>query len=225
MPPMEPFPDATSLAFLEERYAEFLRDPDTVPESLRTWFERFGSDPDTAPRAPSFRPSSVFSPAGASGNGRAVADIVVLQDRVDQLVRAYRVRGHLLAELDPLRRPRPPCRELDSDYYGFRDSDLETRFSTNTIHGPENLTLAQIIERLRSTYCRRIGVQFMHIDDLHVKGWLTARHGGHGESDRAVEEAAAPDPAPADRRRDLRGVRSGRSSSARRASRSRARRA
>jgi 2-oxoglutarate dehydrogenase E1 component len=178
MPPMEPFPDATSLAFLEERYAEFLRDPDTVPESLRTWFERFGSDPDTAPRAPSFRPSSVFSPAGASGNGRAVADIVVLQDRVDQLVRAYRVRGHLLAELDPLRRPRPPCRELDSDYYGFRDSDLETRFSTNTIHGPENLTLAQIIERLRSTYCRRIGVQFMHIDDLHVKGWLTARMEG-----------------------------------------------
>ena len=104
--------------------------------------------------------------------------VAFLQDRVDQLVRAYRVRGHLMAEIDPLGRPRPGLPELDPRFYHLTDDDLDRVFSTDTIEGPQSMTLRQIIKRLRNTYCRSIGVQFMHMDDLRVRQWLQVRMEG-----------------------------------------------
>jgi 2-oxoglutarate dehydrogenase E1 component len=101
--------------------------------------------------------------------------MALLQDRVDQLVRAYRVRGHLVARIDPLGMPRPHLPELDPEFYGLGDADMDRTFSTATIGGPDVLPLRAIIERLRNTYCRAIGVQFMHMDDLTVRGWLQER--------------------------------------------------
>ena len=74
--------------------------------------------------------------------------MAVLQDRVDQLIRAYRVRGHLVAQLDPLGFPRPDLPELDPAFYGFTDDDLNREFSTATIEGPQSMTLRRIIERI-----------------------------------------------------------------------------
>ncbi len=99
----------------------------------------------------------------------------VWQDRVDQLIRAFRVRGHLSAELDPLGRPVPEQPELDPKFYGFTEPALDQRFSTRTIKGSGVRTLREIVQRMRNTYCRSIGVQFMHIDDLHVRHWLQER--------------------------------------------------
>src|SRR5262249_16493905 len=139
---------------------------------------------------PSFRPASLFSPPRqlttlspepakpAAISQRQVRRIAELQDRVDQLVRAYRVRGHLVARIDPLGLPRPELAELDPEFYGFTDADLDREFSTNTIEGPKSMTLRRIIERLRNTYCRSIGVQFMHMDDLKVRHWLQERMEG-----------------------------------------------
>jgi 2-oxoglutarate dehydrogenase E1 component len=104
--------------------------------------------------------------------------VAFLQDRVDQLVRAYRVRGHLMAEIDPLGRPRPGLPELDPHFYHLTESDLDRSFSTDTIEGPQSMSLRQIIKRLRNTYCRSIGVQFMHMDDLRVRQWLQVRMEG-----------------------------------------------
>ena len=104
--------------------------------------------------------------------------VAFLQDRVDQLVRAYRVRGHLMAEIDPLGRPRPGLPELDPHFYHLTEVDLDRSFSTYTIEGPQSMSLRQIIKRLRNTYCRSIGVQFMHMDDLRVRQWLQVRMEG-----------------------------------------------
>ena len=101
-----------------------------------------------------------------------------LQDRVDQLVRAYRVRGHLTAEIDPLGRPRPGLPELDPTFYDLTEEDMDLVFSTDTIDGPQSMSLRQIIRRLHNTYCRSIGVQFMHMDDLLVRQWLQVRMEG-----------------------------------------------
>ena len=159
-------PNALSLAFVEGLYAEYLRDPTSVDASWRAYFDE---QPRTADRlGPSFRAHSVFAPAGST-NGRAngaAADLTALQDRVDQLVRAYRVRGHLLAQLDPLGLPRPPQRELEPSYYGLGDEHLDIRFSGSTVAGLSQPTLREILDRLQTTYCRSIGVQFMHIDEL-----------------------------------------------------------
>jgi 2-oxoglutarate dehydrogenase E1 component len=94
------------------------------------------------------------------------------QDRVDQLIRAYRVRGHLMADLDPLGATKEIYPELNPAYYGFGQEDLDTTFSSNTIPGSATMRLRDILDHLRNTYCRSIGVQFMHIDDIRLKMWL-----------------------------------------------------
>jgi 2-oxoglutarate dehydrogenase E1 component len=97
------------------------------------------------------------------------------QDLVDQLIRAYRVRGHLIADLNPLEPPSAVHAELDPAYYGFTAADLDLLFSSATIPGANAMTLREILSLLKNTYCRSIGVQFMHIDDLKVKDWLQER--------------------------------------------------
>jgi 2-oxoglutarate dehydrogenase E1 component len=139
---------------------------------------------------PSFRPVSLFKPPRPAHAAIAPPpaqrprvpaeqwNIAVSQDRVDQLIRAYRVRGHLVAQIDPLGLPRPALPELELSFYGLTEADLDREFSTATIEGPQSMTLRRIIERLRNTYCRSIGVQFYHMDDLKVRRWLQERMEG-----------------------------------------------
>ena len=97
------------------------------------------------------------------------------QDKVNRLIHAYRVRGHLLATLDPLGRPRSSNPELELEHWGLSEKDLDSLFSSTTIAGTTVLTLRDILALLKTTYCRSIGVQFMHIDDVQAKNWLINR--------------------------------------------------
>ncbi|HEX7670527.1 MAG TPA: thiamine pyrophosphate-dependent enzyme, partial [Polyangiaceae bacterium] len=123
-------------------------------------------------------PVGSLHPVAPTDNGLAPLDIAIRQDRVDQLVRAYRVRGHTIAKIDPLGLPRPSTAELDPKFYHLTDADMDRRFSSRTIYGTETLTLREILDRLRNTYCRSIGVEFMHIHDLEPKSWLQERMEG-----------------------------------------------
>ena len=175
-------PDSLSLAFVEGLYDDYLRDPQSVDAQWRAYFDALGrpSNGRAGHRwksRPTFRPASLFNPR-PGGDGAAampVAQVANLQDRVDQLIRAYRVRGHRAAQINPLNLPRPHQPELDLEFYHFTDADLARQFSIDTIPGGDTLSLADIVEHLRNTYCRSIGVQFMHIDDLSVRHWLQDR--------------------------------------------------
>jgi 2-oxoglutarate dehydrogenase E1 component len=193
---MESSFDTLSLPFVEQLYTDFLRDPDSVPPDFREYFRSLAQDNDFSRRpalGPSFTPTGVFGNQRANGqvkangqtngNGAALAasgvpEVAVRQDAVDALIRAYRVRGHMIARIDPLGLPRPNWPELDPAFYGLRPEDLDRKFSSRTIFGAEVLTLREMLRRLRNTYCRSIGVQFMHIDDLTVKNWLQDRMEG-----------------------------------------------
>jgi 2-oxoglutarate dehydrogenase E1 component len=129
--------------------------------------------------------TSAIGPAAAPAEAHLIPlpsapadDLAILQDRVDQLIRAYRVRGHMVANVDPLARPRPQLPELEPRTYHFTEADMDRTFSTDTIEGPQMMTLRRIIERMRNTYCRSIGVQFMHMDDMAVRHWLQVRMEG-----------------------------------------------
>ena len=170
-----------SLPFVEGLYADWLADPASVDEGWRRWFEGLDGrpSPGRAPRGPSFEPPRLF---GRAANGRAPAElggrearVALIQDRADQLIRGYRVRGHLVARIDPLGRPRPEQPELDPGFYGFTEADLDREVSAETFHGERIETLRSVLERMRNTYCRSIGAQFMHIDDLGIKRWLQDR--------------------------------------------------
>ncbi len=97
------------------------------------------------------------------------------QDKVNRLIHAYRVRGHMLANLDPLGRPRTSAPELELEHWGLSERDLDSLFSSTTIAGTTALTLREILALLKAVYCSSIGVQFMHIDDVEKKNWLINR--------------------------------------------------
>jgi 2-oxoglutarate dehydrogenase E1 component len=175
-----------SIEYAEGLYDDYLKDPASVPPDWRDFFEQSGQRAGGPPArvGPSFRAGSIFhtsaspaigGPASASGNRREAPSDTILQHRVDMLVRNFRVRGHNIAQLDPLGLPRPELVELDPKHYGFTDAELDRPFSTEQVGGADVMTLRKLIRRLKNTYCRSIGVQYMHIDSLAVREWLQQR--------------------------------------------------
>ncbi|MFW6198694.1 MAG: 2-oxoglutarate dehydrogenase E1 component, partial [Acidobacteriota bacterium] len=166
-----------SLRYVEALQEAWRRDPSSVPEAWRRYFEGGeapevdGGPPEAEVPAREDRPSVSEVAEGGDEELR----FAVLQDRVDQLIRGYRVRGHLAAQLDPLGRRRPGNPELELQTWGLGEEDLSREFSTRTISGPDLRNLGDIVDHLRETYCRSIGVQFMHIDSREVRIWLQDR--------------------------------------------------
>ncbi len=96
--------------------------------------------------------------------------------RALMLIRAYRVRGHLLAKLDPLELDvRADHPELDPATYGFQDSDMDREIFINYVLGLETATVREIMSILHETYSGHIGIEFMHIQDPDEKAWLQER--------------------------------------------------
>ncbi|MGH9076854.1 MAG: multifunctional oxoglutarate decarboxylase/oxoglutarate dehydrogenase thiamine pyrophosphate-binding subunit/dihydrolipoyllysine-residue succinyltransferase subunit [Acidimicrobiales bacterium] len=95
------------------------------------------------------------------------------QVEVDQLVNAYRVRGHLIAHLDPLAwKPASMHAELDPATYGLTVWDLEREFLSHGLGGKSQMKLGDILSLLRDAYCRTVGVEYMHIQDPVQKRWV-----------------------------------------------------
>jgi 2-oxoglutarate dehydrogenase E1 component len=176
----DPSLNSTSLAFVEGLYLAYLDDPASVPEDWRSYFERYPAN-GLAGRSsldPRFEPRTLFNPPGADASAAAEAgtSAAEFQQRIDRLVRNYRVRGHRVADLNPLGRDPIEIPEIDPGYYGFGPADMGRPVQQNALGAT---SLGQLIERLQETYCRSIGAQFMHIDDLSVRVWLQRRMEEH----------------------------------------------
>jgi multifunctional 2-oxoglutarate metabolism enzyme len=97
------------------------------------------------------------------------------QARVLQLINAYRVRGHLIANIDPLVHEPHGHPELDPAYYDLTIWDLDREFRSNNIEGLERATLREILDMLQETYCSSIGAEYMFMQDPVQKLWLQQR--------------------------------------------------
>ncbi len=96
--------------------------------------------------------------------------------RALMMIRAYRIRGHLDADLDPLKlEERTYHPELEPSTYGFAEEDLDRPIFIDHVLGLESATVREMLEILRRTYCSTVGIEFMHITDPEEKGWLQAR--------------------------------------------------
>ena len=92
------------------------------------------------------------------------------------LIRAYRIRGHFHAKLDPLGlEPRKDDEELDPRSYGFSDNDLDRKIFLDFVLGLEFATMRKIVAICDRTYCQTLGIEFMHISDAQQKGWIQER--------------------------------------------------
>jgi 2-oxoglutarate dehydrogenase E1 component len=199
-------------AFVEDLYAQWSADPNSVEASWRAFFaslhdaagdvKRAAADPAWIQRAaPPARPDwlsaldgmwpAVEAKLGAKIAERAAAPAVsgpapstdaVRAATLDSLraimmIRAYRMRGHLKANLDPLGIATTPgdASELDPATYGFSEADYERTIFLDFVLGLETATIREILGIVRRTYCGNVGVQYMHISDPKEKGWLQAR--------------------------------------------------
>ena len=171
---------AQSLAFIEQQYADYLSDRNSVSPDWRDYFDEIHAgheDVTPALLQKPFQHDSIFhrQQGGPLTHEAAAPETAILQERLDQLIRNYRVRGHIIAQIDPLQAGRPEPPELDPAFYGFTDEHMKMEFSTQWFGGAECRTLGEMLKWLQMTYCRSIGVQFMHIDSLQVRSWLRER--------------------------------------------------
>ncbi len=180
-------------SFIEELYARYLHDPAGVDPSWRAYFDelepenralfqraRAALQPQQPSRLRLVQPAAAAAPTGDLDES-ATKTLIRDHLRVIMLIRAYRVRGHLIAKLDPLglthKAPHP---ELDYRSYGFTDADLDREFYLDYVLGLEKATLRQIIDVLQKTYSGTVGIEFMHIQDPEQKSWIQARIEGTG---------------------------------------------
>jgi len=166
-PPALPSP--SNLGFVEDLYFAWQKDPSSVDEEWRRYFEKLPPVPDAAPGPASW-------PSRRSANGHAAAAGTegreALQLRVDRLVRAWRQYGHLQAALDPLGLTPRRAERLELSEFGLADADLDRPVRGL---GGNAATLRELLGRLQETYGRTLGVQLGHIHDRELRSWLEQR--------------------------------------------------
>ena len=173
--------------YVEELYEAYLDNPGSVPDNWRTYFDALqhvpavdGSTARDVAHAPVVESFAQRAKAGTFGTKASSADLAVArkQVHVQSLIAAYRVLGSRWADLDPLKRQeRPKIPELEPAFYDLSESDMDIVFSaTNTYFSTsENMTLREIVQALRETYCGSIGTEYMHVTAPAEKRWWQER--------------------------------------------------
>jgi len=185
----------TNAAYVEALYGQYLENPDAVDPSWRAYFATLGEDGLSAAqlgRGPAWRrdakldyetgdlTSALTGQPEPRAKG-AVSDADLRDAAKDsihaiQLVRAYRVIGHLAADLDPLKLgKKTSLPQLDPNFYGFHEAELDRPIFINGVLGMESASPRRMVEILKRTYCGPIGYEFMHINDPEQKDWLQRR--------------------------------------------------
>jgi len=190
-------------AWIEQLHAQYVEDPSSVPESWQDFFRQIndvGSDATKAAKGPEWREPLKYTngelvsaldgnwgtqaakqPKKAPQVGPALAPQDLSQQVQDSIralmmIRAYRIRGHLAAHLDPLgilKREEQP--ELDPKTYGFGPKDMDRKIYIDNVMGLDYATPRQMVDILKRTYCGTFAVEFMHISDPEEKAWIQQR--------------------------------------------------
>ncbi|MEM9102643.1 MAG: 2-oxoglutarate dehydrogenase E1 component [Pseudomonadota bacterium] len=169
-------------AYLEEIYEQYLINPNQVDSDWKNLFDQLpkhatgnGADVLHSEIRDYFRQLAIDTRRGRM-NLDGAAEYDAKQDKVTDLIIAYRVHGHQHASLDPLglwNQLRVP--QLSLDYYDLTERDMTRRFKTGFINGPKDLSLAEIHKKMIETYCGSVGVEYMHIMNTEETMWLQER--------------------------------------------------
>ncbi len=216
------FLSGANAAYVEEMQSEYERNPGSVSDEWRHFFESLNEDRDVS-RMEARGPTWGTRLPEIEANGELVAALTGDYDATERklrdslqakaqsfgfemspaaslratqdsiralmLIRAYRVMGHLAADLDPLGlADRKVHRELKPETYGFTEADLDRPIFIDRVLGLETATMRQILRIVRRTYCRHIGVQFMHITSPSQKAWIQDRIEGEEKDIRFTPE-------------------------------------
>ena len=203
--------------YLSEQYKRYTENPASVEPELRAFFSELDDDevaelnadgpswarPDWPPRGIDETTAALGGDWGAVEGAfetkikkrspklspTDVASAVRDSIRALMLIRAYRIRGHLIADLDPLRIEEPDVHpELTPQHYGFKDDDLDREIFIDHVLGLETASLRTILDILRRTYCGTFAIEFMHITSPEQKDWLQRRIEGMDKEIKFTED-------------------------------------
>jgi 2-oxoglutarate dehydrogenase E1 component len=176
--------------FINEFYTDYISDPESLPESWKSFFDGLSDDQKIIYndiKGPSWSPEKKYK------NLRSIKEIkkniekesidmdIVKQSSKDSvraimLIRAYRIRGHLIANLDPLSiQDKKEHLELKPETYGFKKKDYNRKIFLDGVLGLQYADLKQILNILKKTYSSNIGYEFMHMGDPDEKSWIRNR--------------------------------------------------
>ena len=177
--------------FINEFYSDYLSDPKSLPESWRQFFEGLSDEQKLIYndlKGPSWSPERknkkiILEPSESKKendsleiNSEEAKQATKDSVRAIMLIRAYRIRGHLIASLDPLalleKKEHP---ELRPETYGFTKKDYSRKIFLDGVLGIQNGSLSEILSILKKTYCSNIGYEFMHMGDPDEKTWIRNR--------------------------------------------------
>jgi len=174
----------SNAAAIESLYEQYLDNPDAVPEGWRKYFRTLTDGSAETPHSP-IRERLRQQARGTKTNGRSVAattratiDLGEKQAAVSRLIQVYSLRGHQIADIDPLglmQRHTPGVLKLD--YLGLTEYDMQTEFYTGGLAGTGNrrMKLADILALLKKIYCGKIGAEFAHVSRARERLWLRQR--------------------------------------------------
>ena len=187
--------------YVEELYEAYLDNPGSVPDNWRTYFDNLqhvpavdGTEARDVAHAPVVASFAQRAKANAFINRVSGDDLAIARKQlhVQSLIAAYRSLGARWADLDPLKRTeRPKIPELEPAFYDLTESDMDTTFSaTNTYFTKaESMTLREILQALRDTYCGSIGAEIMHIvEPVEKRWWQEKLEGLRGKTVFTAEE-------------------------------------
>lgn len=204
-----------NLQFIEQLYGEYLENPDSVDPSwvplFNEYFQRTDA-PNLNGSTPKFRARGLFEPARVNGGGNGSSggsESAFYEDRlegtsvrapertsrfaaeVESIVRAYRLHGHLISHIDPLRAsPSDAPPELDPSSYGFGPEDMATPVHCEALFGTQSVPLSKILDRLKELYCGSLAIEYQYISDTAQRQWLRNEIEGnsyapiHGNEDK-----------------------------------------
>ncbi len=165
-----------SLSFVEKLLEDYSRDPSSVPDDWQHYFRGLGVsglgvNGSSGHSLPSFPRPRLF---GVVGGEAGLGQSAQLQHKVDEMVRTFRVRGHLSAQVNPLA-DTPFLPELELTAFGISPKEAEQPVISYNLPGPDRTTARALHDRLRDTYCGSIGIELMHITNLQLRDWFFRR--------------------------------------------------
>jgi 2-oxoglutarate dehydrogenase E1 component len=180
-------------AFLEQMYLKYINKDLDLPSSWKNYFDDLGDELDLVVneiKGPSWAPikkqiniveKKPKKEVHSNGSVKNAISENNLQNNIDsikavELIRAYRLRGHLLAKLDPLGLKKTKyLEELHPEYYGFKKSDYKREIFLNGVTNKKYSNINEILTFLNNTYCGPIGYEYMHISNPEERIWLRKR--------------------------------------------------
>ena len=187
---------STEISVPHSGYLQYLNDPTTVPQSWKEFFDGLGEDqeviqkeilgPSWAPKKNNTLKISAVEKDLTEGKETFINDTSVSQENYEKekeqsvraiaLIRAYRIRGHLIANLDPLgMMERKYLHELHPAAHGFKKEDYNKKIYLHEYMDRRYASINELLSFLRKTYCSTIGVEYMHISDPAEKIWFRER--------------------------------------------------